>query len=559
MPTGAHDDARPSLGRLNIARASGSIGEGKYRVFANIGRGGMADVLLGVALGKKGFNKLLVIKRLRPTLADDPSMVSMFLDEARLAARLSHANLVHTFEIGEEGSGGYFIVMEYLEGRPVSQIVDALKDTKASLPPEVWAKIVSEALAGLHYAHELTDYDGSPLNVVHRDVSPQNIIVTFDGGVKLVDFGIAKAAVNVTETATGILKGKLAYMAPEQARLGAAVDRRADIFAMGIVLWEALTMSRLITGDSVSAAKKLQDMRFPPPSSENPSVPRELDAIVMRALERDPAARFQTAEEMRTAIEGYLRTSGHYVLAAAIGGPIARCFAEQREDVRAQIRTHLTNLRAERKAAEGTDPGERSASSSKSGDIEWPAELASLPKIDVTESARSVQAVQRTALPVPGSSRLMWGVVVGLLGAFGVLLALAWGRPRLDSRVVVRPDSSPTPLEATVAAAASAVHVELRATPADAAILLDDAVVPNPFSGTFARDALAHRLQVVREGYANEGRLLRFDGDNVELEIALSPLADAGHVEPRPRAPEAIVPRPKPASSRPRLDKDPYQ
>src|SRR5580698_5538641 len=178
MPPGGLD-SRPSLGRLNIARASGSIGAGRYRVFANIGRGGMADVLLGVAPGTRGFNKLLVIKRLRQALSSDPAMVSMFLDEARLAARLSHTNLVHTFEIGEE-AGGYFIVMEYLDGRPVSQIFEALRETGSRLPPEVWAKVMAEALAGLQYAHELCDYDGVPLRVVHRDVSPQNIIVTFD-------------------------------------------------------------------------------------------------------------------------------------------------------------------------------------------------------------------------------------------------------------------------------------------------------------------------------------------------------------------------------------------
>ena len=311
----------------------------------------MADVLLGVAPGTKGFNKLLVIKRLRPALADDQAMVSMFLDEARLAARLSHTNLVHTFEIGQE-AGGYFIVMEYLEGRPISQIFDALNETGARLPPEIWAKVVSEALAGLHYAHELRDYDGVPLHIVHRDVSPQNIIITFAGEVKLVDFGIAKASVNVTETETGVLKGKLAYMAPEQARIGADIDRRADVFSMGIVLWECLARSRLITGDAKAAAKKLEDMRFLPPSSRNPGVPPELDAITMRALERDPAARYQTAEAMRDALEGYLRTSGHYVQERDIGGPIATLFAEQREDVRQQIKMHMANLRSERALSE---------------------------------------------------------------------------------------------------------------------------------------------------------------------------------------------------------------
>ncbi len=560
---GAHDEARPSLGRLNISRASGSIGAGKYRVFANIGRGGMADVLLGVAPGTKGFNKLLVIKRLRPSLAEDASMVSMFLDEARLAARLAHTNLVHTFEIGEEANG-YFIVMEYLEGRPVSQIFDALRETGATLPPEIWAKIISDALAGLHYAHELCDYDGVPLNVVHRDVSPQNIVVTFDGGVKLVDFGIAKASVNVTETGTGIVKGKLAYMAPEQARIGAPVDRRADVFSMGIVLWECLAMTRLITGDSMSAAKKLQgdEVSATVEAGEPGHSPRARRHRAPRARTRDPAARFQTAEEMRTALEGFLRTSGHYVLEAAIGAPIAKLFADQRADVRAQIRTHLANLRAERAAAEGSDPGERAASSpGRTGDVEWPAEIESLPKIDVTESARSVQAVQKTAPPAGGAGKRLWLLIATVGGVLGVTLALERGRPSTPraeadaSALRALPSESPlVPL-----APPAVVHVGLRAFPPEATILLDDAVVTNPFAGSFARDPLTHRVQVVREGYASEGRLLRFDGDDIDLALTLAPLPDAGHPAAKSWGGTGVVPRPKPTSPRPPLDKDPYE
>src|SRR5438552_10205184 len=151
---GAREESRPSLRRLTIGRASGSIGAGKYRVFASLGRGGMADVLLGVAQGPKGFSKLVVVKRLRALLADDPSMVNMFLDEARLAARLNHPNVIHTYEIGEE-QGSYFIVMEYLEGRPLHEILDALKESGQRLPMVVWAKVFADALAGLHHAHEL--------------------------------------------------------------------------------------------------------------------------------------------------------------------------------------------------------------------------------------------------------------------------------------------------------------------------------------------------------------------------------------------------------------------
>jgi serine/threonine protein kinase len=567
MGTGAFEEGRPSLRRLNIARASGSIGAGKYRIFANIGRGGMADVLLGVAPGTKGFNKLLVIKRLRPSLAEDPAMVTMFLDEARLAARLSHTNLVHTFEIGED-AGGYFIVMEYLEGRPLSQIIDALKEAGARFPPELWAKILSEALGGLHYAHELCDYDGVPLHVVHRDVSPQNIIVTFDGGVKLVDFGIAKASVNISETETGVLKGKLAYMAPEQARYGVAVDRRADIFSTGIVLWEGLTMHRLITGDTMAASKKLQEMKIPPPSSVDPSVPAALDAITMRALERDQAARYQTAEEMQHALEEYLQSSGHYLQGAAIGAPVARLFAEQREDVRAQIRMHMANLRSERESSEGgasaKDDGPTPAPR-RDGDVAWPREVASLPHIELTESARSVRALQRSA-PAAGEpamsarARRAWGVSL-VLGGFAFVAVLAWPILSGSRRQAAAPgEAAATTALASVSttAANSPVHVELSASPPEAVITLDDAHLTNPFSGAFARDALVHRLQVSREGYASDGRVLRFDGDDVALAIRLAALADAAPPgsKPRPPAGSALYPVP---TSRPQLDKDPYR
>ncbi|HEY2518057.1 MAG TPA: serine/threonine-protein kinase, partial [Polyangiaceae bacterium] len=174
------DELNPSVGRLRIAGASGSIGGGKYRVFASLGRGGMADVQLGAVQGPKGFNKLVVIKRLRPLLADDPAVVNMFLDEARLAARLNHPNVIHTYEFGEE-RGSYFIAMEYLDGQSLAAILQALRPAGKSAPPALWAKIVADALAGLHHAHELKDYDGTPLNVVHRDVSPQNIVITHDG------------------------------------------------------------------------------------------------------------------------------------------------------------------------------------------------------------------------------------------------------------------------------------------------------------------------------------------------------------------------------------------
>jgi serine/threonine-protein kinase len=210
----------------------------RFRVIAELGEGGMARVHLALARGPSGVNKLVVLKTLRSHLANDPACLEMFIHEGRLAARLNHPNVVQTYEVNEDG-GRQVMVMEYLEGQPLSHVY-ARGRKSGQLPLEMYVRVLCDALAGLHYAHELADFDGKPLNLVHRDVSPQNIFVTFDGQVKILDFGIAKAAVNApNQTETGVLKGKVRYMAPEQIA-GEALDRRADIFAVGAILWEVL-------------------------------------------------------------------------------------------------------------------------------------------------------------------------------------------------------------------------------------------------------------------------------------------------------------------------------
>jgi serine/threonine protein kinase len=206
----------------------GGPGE-RYRLCGRLGGGGQADVFLALTSGPLGFSKLVVIKRLRSEMLQQPELVAMFLDEARLAARLNHPNVVQTYEVAE--GDPHFIAMEYLEGQPLSKMRQSL--AAPSLGAGAWLRIVADALAGLHYAHELCDFDGSPLGVVHRDVSPHNIFVTYDGQVKLVDFGVAKATLNSVRTEAGAIKGKASYMAPEQV-LGRA-DRRSDVFAMGAV------------------------------------------------------------------------------------------------------------------------------------------------------------------------------------------------------------------------------------------------------------------------------------------------------------------------------------
>jgi serine/threonine-protein kinase len=303
---------------------------GKYRAFAKLGSGGMGDVFLAIARGLRGVNKLVVIKSLKHDLDRDQQYIDMFLDEARLAARLNHPNVVHIFDV-DEADGDYFIAMEFLEGQSLKEILDHVKEKEAPFGPAIAARVVSDALLGLHYAHELCDYDGRPLQIIHRDISPHNVFVTYEGQVKLVDFGIAKSVSRSTEnTQAGVLKGKLAYMSPEQA-LGEPMDRRADIYAMGIVLWEALTLTSIAQGET-PLTRVLREV-MPRASSVVPDLDPELDDLVARSLETDPAKRFQTAAEMREALEAWIVRTAKVVRQEDIGQRLRGMF----EGVRAEL------------------------------------------------------------------------------------------------------------------------------------------------------------------------------------------------------------------------------
>lgn len=279
---------------------------GKYTLIGRLGHGGMAEVNLAVSEGKGGFRKLVVIKKLHRHLAMEPGFIEMFLDEARLAARLNHPHAVQTYEVGES-DGNHFIAMEYLDGQGLERLLRMSGEREEVISVELAARMISDALDGLAYAHELTDFDGTALNVVHRDISPQNIFVTYNGMVKLLDFGIAKAATHVVETKTGVIKGKYAYIAPEQA-LGADVDQRSDLWSMGVVLWEVLTGRRLFKSANELATlhETLQgDIKLP--SAFRPDLPTDLDTICMRALQRDPNDRYQSAQEMKDDLDRYLQ------------------------------------------------------------------------------------------------------------------------------------------------------------------------------------------------------------------------------------------------------------
>jgi phosphate binding protein len=289
-----------------------SLAFGKYRLVATLGRGGTADVFLAVMRGAHGFEKLLVVKRLRADVEEDDVYRALLSSEARVAARLSHPNIVQTYEVGEH-DGRAFLAMEYLDGQPLNRVINLARRAGGQpLPTALSVRIIADALAGLHYAHELKDFDGRSLDIVHRDVSPHNIFVTYEGVVKLVDFGIAKARFDDSTTEVGVLKGKLAYMAPEQA-IGERLDRRADLFAMGIVLFEMLASRRLFHGDTATeVSRRLLQEPIPRLSEVVFGCDPTLDAICARALEKDVDARYPTAEAMRDELERWLSAHGGY-------------------------------------------------------------------------------------------------------------------------------------------------------------------------------------------------------------------------------------------------------
>jgi serine/threonine protein kinase len=272
---------------------------GKYVVKRKLAEGGMAEIYLATAVGSEGFEKEVVLKRVRSLLSADEDFVRMFIDEARLVAGLNHANVVQIFDFHKH-EDSFYLAMEYVRGCSLWDLRKRCREKGIGMPPVLVAHIGAQVAAGLHYAHRAKSREGEPLHLVHRDVTPHNVLLSFDGAVKLTDFGIAKVANKLTQP--GVLKGKFAYMSPEQAR-GESVDARTDVFALGVVLWEMLTGGRLFDGESEMAVlRAVQESVIAPPARLNPDVPEDLDEVVCIALERDPEARYQSAGELERAL-----------------------------------------------------------------------------------------------------------------------------------------------------------------------------------------------------------------------------------------------------------------
>ena len=291
----------------------------------------MAEVFKAKAFGVEGFERLVAVKRILPNIAEDEEFITMFIDEAKIAVQLQHANIAQIFDLGKVDDS-YFIALEYVYGRDLRAIFDNLRKVGDKMPPAQVCYVLMQVCEGLDYAHNKKDAQGRDLNLVHRDVSPQNVLVGYEGEIKLVDFGIAKAAGKASKTQAGILKGKFGYMSPEQVR-GLPVDRRSDIFAVGICLYELLTGERLFIGESdFSTLEKVRNVEILPPSSFNRRIAPELERIVLKALAKEVEDRYQNAIDLHDDLQAYLYSTGEFYSRKDLAGWMKRAFSNELEE-----------------------------------------------------------------------------------------------------------------------------------------------------------------------------------------------------------------------------------
>lgn len=402
----------------------------RYRAFARLGRGGMADIFLAIAEGTAGVGKVVVIKRMRADVGseNEERFRSMFFDEARLTTQLNHPCIVQMYEAGEE-QGNLFMVMEYLEGHTLQALNRVGRKQNDLLSPAQVCRVMIEVLSGLHYAHEMRDYSGEPLNIVHRDVSPQNIMVGYDGRVRLLDFGIAKGALQTSQTEAGILKGKVRYMAPEQVSSTTTVDRRADVFSVGVVMWELITGARLFPAENdLSSLLSLVNLNLPAPKASTalPSIDPALEALLAKALEKLPENRFATALEMKQALEAYLRDSQQNIDLEEVGAYVNKHFAEQRKRLGLRISSELKSAHS--------NPDSRIRSIARLDMLTDLDQLSSAPSLNSSpppagigsnQSAEEPPPQSGTVASAPNRRRAIWPlplllllVVLGGLAAF---------------------------------------------------------------------------------------------------------------------------------------------
>ena len=483
---------------------------GAYRLVGKLGQGGMCDVLLAAKnTDRIDFTKLVVIKKLREEFTSESEFVTMFLDEVRLAARLNHPNVVQTLEVGVEGSN-YFLVMEYLDGQSLNRIFPQMRE----MPLGMRLTILSDMLSGIHYAHELKDYDGSPLHIVHRDLTPHNVFVTYDGHVKVVDFGIAKSVGREAETETGVFKGKVRYMAPEQVMAVRDIDRRADVFSAGVMLCEAATRSRFWGDvDSTMLLQQLLNGTLPPsPRERDPEISVELDAICRKAIALERDDRYATAAELQEALDEYIAKREKRASPREIATAVSSHFADDRKRARQIIQEQLGGVASTKRPS----PKERisgivdidlssgqSISHSESSLIPTlTAMAASTDKSDAgTEAHTKADVVAAPAQRKSSRRRLGVMMVTALAAALSAAAVGLW----VVGRVL-----GFTP----AAIAPSQVTLTLRATPLEATFQLDEGTpLENPYIARVPCDHLVHTVRASAPGYEAKTESVRLDND----------------------------------------------
>jgi len=543
----------------------------------------MAEVFLALSgAHQSGLSKLVVLKVLRPDLAptERADFARMFYDEGRLAMRLSHPNIVQAHEVGTEDTFS-FIAMEYLEGQSLSAVQERGWRSVPGFSLEMQLHVIGQALEGLEYAHALSDYSGQRLDIVHRDVSPQNVFVTYSGHTKLVDFGIAKTLDSNSKTAAGVVKGKVRYMAPEQVRCG-RVDHRADLFSVGVMLWEAIARRSMHGSASLyEVVGRLVNGDLPRLRDAAPNVDRHLEQVVARALAVDPDARFENAGQLRDELHVFL-DGRRKVSSREIGERVARLFEPEREAIGKVIwqamndvpsEELLARVNAARVLAElpwvstntvratGTDrvtaaaplPA-RSPLPAPSRDPSVHSRLGAPPSSQrdedsgvsahITSSTQPVNGM-RTSAPAPPSPlrrRAPWLIALG--GGLVALLAVLFGRPLTAG--------TREPVIVDVPASATRVRLNLQASPASARFVLDGQPLDgNPYQGERTTDTFAHTLEVSADGHQRRSIEVRLNRD-LDLDVRLAEDLPARPIEAAEAPLAAAPPVQRPAASPPR-------
>jgi serine/threonine-protein kinase len=504
----------------------------RYRDLVELGSGGMGDVYLSVVQGPAGFSKLLVVKRLRASLAQDPELLGMFLTEARIAARLNHPNVVQTIEVGFDGQR-HFIAMEYLDGQSLQALVRKAGGV-GGIPLAMHIRILAETCAGLHYAHELTDLDGKLLGVVHRDATPHNVFVTYDGQIKIVDFGIAKVE-DGERTRTGVLKGKVPYMAPEQID-GDPVDRRTDVYAVGAMLWHAATGQRLWKGLSdIQVMTRVHSGTIPSPREINRLVPERLDAIVRKAMAHKRENRYATCAELQADLEEFLdeqatAPGGARTIARDVGKFTSNLFSEERVQLKSAIDDQLKKLRDSAETpplpALGIPPGTLSVAA---------VQTNVSPFIDTNpEGVPIVTLEQARALAGPPEKKsrgwLAVAVALVVLVAAGAMV-LSKKPPPPDRSTDAVDHAAPPPQTATSEVQTTSagpntppdqiVTLDIAVEPDSAKVYLDEAKLDVPYHAMVKKDGTSHRLRAEAPGYAPRTEWIAFDRSTIALDWSL--------------------------------------